>query len=177
MIALVGVVLLGATATLAQPPLAVNVSGYEFFPGVPCTLDTEPTTCGVTFGGWTGGAGAVAGGWVPFPGNRLGFWKAKIDRQGTAAFGSAVTIVGGTWRLALRQGITFIVLSGIMTGGTVQWPTPGGNLTCGTNVARVTANLLVTELGSTPATFNGCLHDLPIGTILPPEIWGTIAIY
>jgi hypothetical protein len=168
----------GTKVARALDPPEVKVSGYEFFPGVPCTLDdSETATCGVTFGGWTGGNGATAGGWTPFPGNRKGFWWATIDRQGTAGFGSRVTIKGGTWKLLLRKGFTFFKLSGVVLSGTVEWPPQGENLDCGTNVGRVEAELLVTELGGAPATFDGCLHDLPVGAIIPPRIWGTFAIY
>src|SRR5260370_1714136 len=61
----------GAILALAsQPALAevnVNVSGYEVFLGVTCTINNEPATCGVQFGGWTGGGGAVPGGWTRVP--------------------------------------------------------------------------------------------------------------
>ena len=47
----------------ANPPLPVNVSGYEFLLGTNCTIAGQPATCGVHFGGWTGGNGpdAVSG--------------------------------------------------------------------------------------------------------------------
>jgi hypothetical protein len=156
--------------------LTLNVSGYELFPGIDCTLDNEPATCGVTFGGWTGGSGAVAGGWTRFPGNRHGFWAVTLDRQGTAAFGSIVNILSGTLTLALKADGTFLLLSGSVSDGIVKWPPQGGTLGCGIDVALVDVNLQITTLGNAPATFKGCLHDLPAGSIIPPPIWGTLMI-
>ena len=109
-------------------------------------------------------------------GKRGGFWSATIDRKGEAGFGSAVTIEGGTWKLLLRAGFTFVKLSGVVLGGTVVWPAHPADLGCGTSVAKVTAELSVTELGGAPASFNGCLHDLPAGAIIPPLVWGTFVI-
>jgi len=177
-VSLVGILLCYAISALAQNALDIDVSGYELSLGVDCIRNSEPAKCGVTFGGWTGGDGAVAGGWTKFPGTRQGFWKATIDRQGTAAFGSTVTILSGTVKLALRKDKSFLLLSGSVTGGTVQWPSQGGTLGCGTNVALVlvAVDLLIPELGNAPATFDGCLHDLPAGTVIPPTIWGTFTM-
>jgi hypothetical protein len=130
----------------------------------------------VTFGGWTGGEGAVADGWTAFPGTRGGFWSATIDRKGETDLGSSVTIDGGTWKLLLRAGFTFVKLSWVVLGGTVEWPAHTRDLGCGTSVAKVAAELLVTELGGAPASFDGCLHDLPAGAIIPPLVWGTFVI-
>jgi hypothetical protein len=176
-VALVGLLLFGAAFAWAQTTLTLNVSGYELFPGIDCTLNNQPATCGATFGGWTGGGGAVAGGWTRFPGNRLGFWEVTLDRQGTAAFGSTVTVLGGKLTLALKADGTQLLLSGsVMSGGTVQWPPQGGNLGCGTDIAHVDITLQITTLGGAPATFTGCLHDLPAGSIIPPTVWGTLKI-
>jgi hypothetical protein len=171
-LALIGIGAKGANAA----DVTVTMSGWEFFPGVPCTLDGEPATCGATFGGWTGGSGANAGGWTPFPGDRRGLWWAQLDRTGEAGFGKTVTIEGGRWELFLRQGWRVVKLSGVMLEGTVQWPVQTGDLGCGTSVGKVEAALVVTELGGASATFEGCLHDLPAGQIIPPRIWGTLAL-
>ena len=173
---LAGSLLCGTPATWAQDTLDLQVSGYELFPGMDCTRDAQPATCGATFAGWTGGGGTVPGGWRAFPGNRHGFWEVTLDRQGTAAFGSAVTVLDGTLRLALKKGKKFVLISGSVSGGTVQWPVQGETLGCGTDVAVVTVGLEIAELDNAPATFNGCLHDLPAGTIIPPLIWGTLSI-
>jgi hypothetical protein len=177
-VSLIGLLLFCATSARAQTTFDLNVSGYELFPGIDCIRNNGPATCGVTFGGWTGGGGAVAGGWRKFPGNRHGFWEATLERQGTAAFGSSVTVLGGSLKLALRAGATFLFLSGSVTGGSVQWPSQGGTLGCGTNVALVAVELRMADLGNVnvSATFNGCLHDLPAGSIIPPTIWGTLTI-
>lgn len=178
LLAFVAFFAVGATRALAIDQEGVNVSGWEFFLGVPCNLgDNEPATCGVTFGGWTGGNGAIAGGWTPFPGNRRGLWWAQIDRKGEAGFGKTVDIEGGTWELFLRKGWRVVKFSGVVLDGTVQWPSQTGDLGCGISVGQVEAELLVTELGGAPATFQGCLQDLPAGTIIPPRIWGTFAIH
>jgi hypothetical protein len=64
-------------------------------------------------------------------------------------------------------------LTGKVTGGTVQWPESQSDtsLGCGTYVGRVTVFLTI---NGHPHTFDGCLHDLPVGTVIPPKIWGTL---
>jgi hypothetical protein len=71
-----------ASAALLSP---VNISGYEYLLGTSCTIDGQPATCDVKFGGWTGGDGQVANGWTPFPGNDEGLWKATVNYTGKAA--------------------------------------------------------------------------------------------
>lgn len=172
---LVGCFLLCASTVQASNALDLNVAGYELFTGIPCRRSGAPATCEVTFSGWSGGHGAVAGGWTSFPGNDLGFWEATIARQGVAAFGSTVTVLNGRVRFVLKQGRSILPLDARVTMGTVQWPASGTTLGCGTNVAHVTIDLQISELKST-ATFEGCLHDLPAGSIIPPRIWGTFSI-
>ncbi len=172
----VGLLLLWAPAVQARNALDFQVSGYELFPGIECSRNSAPATCGVTFSGWTGGEGAVTDGWSPFPGNRQGFWEATIDRQGIAAFTSTVTVLSGTVTLALTRRHSFLVLPAQVTTGAVQWPAQGETSGCGINVARVAIDLVIPELANAPATFDGCLHDLPVGTVLPPTIWGTFSI-
>ena len=97
-------------------PLPVNLSGYEFLLGTNCTINGQSATCGVAFGGWTGGRGEVASGWTPFPGTNEGLWKTTIDYLGKAEFGSHVELVGGSFDVLFTNGTT---LSGKVTGGTV----------------------------------------------------------
>lgn len=157
-------------AFASQPARAesnVNVSGYEVFLGVPCTINNEPATCGVQFGGWTGGAGAVPGGWTRLPGNGQGFWTANVNYSGKAGFGNTATLLGGSWELFFTNRT---VVRGTVSSGTVQWPAQNDDIGCGTNVAKITATLAVKDGGA--ATFAGCLHDLPVFTVIPPKIWG-----
>src|SRR4029079_12721198 len=65
--------IVAASAALQSP---INISGFEYLLGTSCTIDGQPATCGVRFGGWTGGRGQVANGWTPFPGDDQGLWKA-----------------------------------------------------------------------------------------------------
>src|SRR5215831_13363540 len=167
-LSMVFVLTFGARAAQAQLP--VNLSGYEIFPGVECTIGTGEATCGVTFTGWTGGNGPVEGGWRRFPGDRQGLWSANINYAGTAAFGSAVQLLGGRWKIGFRNGT---VISGHITGGNVHWPqTVNASLGCGNGIATVTAFLTIADA---PATFEGCLHDLPVGNAIPPKAWGTLS--
>jgi hypothetical protein len=156
-------------ALAPQPAQAqINVSGYEVFLGVPCTINNESVTCGVQFAGWTGGGGPMADGWTRFPGNEQGLWTANINYSGKAGFGSTVTLVGGSWELLLKKSP---VLKGTVSSGSVVWPAQGTDAGCGTNVATLTAALAVKGGGA--ASFAGCLHDLPALSVIPPQIWGT----
>jgi hypothetical protein len=158
-------------ALTSQPALAqlnVYVSGYEVFLGVTCTINNEPATCGVQFSGWTGGSGQVAGGWTSFPGNGEGYWTANVNYSGKAGFGNTATLLGGSWELLFRNGTVF---KGTVSAGAVTWPAQNSDIGCGTNVATITATLAVKGDGT--ATFAGCLHDLPVFTVIPPKIWGS----
>lgn len=148
---------------------STNLSAYEFLLGSPCTIDGEAGKCGVSFGGWMGGGGPVAGGWTPFPGNRQGLWDAEINYTGSPDFNGSVTVRSGTFDLYFKGGKT---LSGTVTGGTVSWPTSSSDneYGCGDGVAQVTVQVTT---GSS-LTFKGCLHDLPAGSVIPPKIWGTL---
>jgi hypothetical protein len=158
------VLLFGTTAAGAS--VAVNVSGYEIFLGQNCVLGGVPATCGTTFTGWTGETGS--GGWRPFPGTGLGIWSLQINYTGQPSFNGGVNIVGGKWHFAFINGL---VLQGNVLNGTVTWPDEGGSIGCGTNVAVGTANLTIASGGT--VALQGCLHDLPKFSVIPPTIWGT----
>jgi hypothetical protein len=149
---------------LASTP--VPVSGYEIFLGYNCTIKGEPATCGATFGGWTGETSI--GGWVAFPGTGQGTWSIRVNYTGQPAFGGSVTLVGGKWSFLFFDGTLF---HGKVVSGTVTWPQEGTPSVCGFDVAVATANLSVAGGGS--ATVTGCLHDLPKGSVIPPQVWGT----
>lgn len=151
-------------------PLPANVSGYEFLLGTSCTINSQSGTCGVEFGGWTGGSGLVANGWTPFPGTRQGLWKANVNYTGKATFGGHVDLVSGSFDL-LFIGKT---VQGNVISGKVVWPFPGGSFGCGTDVARILMNVTFTRGATGPGSFQGCLHDLPAGSVIPPKIWGTL---
>jgi len=155
----------------AEPPLPVNLSGYEFLLGTNCTIAGQPGTCGVHFGGWTGGNGPVPNGWTPFPGTGHGLWKASVSYTGNAGFGATVQLISGSFDVLYTNGKT---ISGTVTGGTVIWPIAGQDIGCGTDVAVVHGNLTFKPGPNGVGSFQGCLHDLPAGTIIPPKIWGTL---
>jgi hypothetical protein len=171
---------IGAAATLifglttaSAAPLPVNISGYEFLLGTNCTINGQPGTCNVQFGGWTGGTGQVADGWTPFPGTDQGLWKATVNYTGKAEFGGQVDLVSGRFDLLFTNGTTVF---GKVTGGTVTWPAAGESTVCGTDVAVVSVNVTFTSRGAAAGSgsFRGCLHDLPAGSVIPPKIWGTV---
>lgn len=156
-------------AAMPQPGSSINLSGYEFLLGTPCATGGA-TTCGVEFAGWTGGNGAKPNGWTHLPGSREGLWQATINYDGSPAFGGSVTVTAGTFSLLLTKGGR---ISGTVEyGGTVTWPAENKNIGCGKNVATVNLNLDTGEGG--PTNFQGCLHDLPAGTVIPPKIWGEL---
>jgi len=161
--------IVAASAALVSP---VNVSGYEYLLGTSCTIDGQPATCGVQFGGWTGGRGQVPNGWRPFPGNGRGLWKATVNYTGRAAFGRQVEVLGGSFDLLFTTGRR---VAGNVTGGTVKWPAAGQSTVCGLEVARVTVNIRYTAGAPGRGSFDGCLHDLPAGSVIPPKIWGTLS--
>jgi hypothetical protein len=160
-------------AAASAAPLPVNVSGYEFLLGTSCTIGT----CGVEFGGWTGGSGQVANGWTPFPGTGQGLWKASVNYTGKAMFGDGVhvhvvDVVGGSFDLLFTNGTTVL---GAVPHGTVTWPPSGsGDIGCGVGVAVVSVNVTFTRGAMGPGSFKGCLHDLPAGSVIPPKIWGRL---
>jgi len=147
----------------------LNLSGIEFFPGLPCGTGNEHLKCGAHFVGWSGGSGHVPNGWVPFPGDEKALWQANVNFQGEVAFGSTVNLLKGRLELLLRREK---LLSETVTNGTVVWPPfVTSDLGCGEGVAKVTA--FFTAKHDAPASFVGCLHDLPAGSVIPPKIWGT----
>jgi hypothetical protein len=170
----VGRILLAFTMMLAgsassaiahQPP--VNVSGLETFFGSDCTIKGQPATCGVTFAGWIGGDGPVPDGWAPPPGDFQGLWKTLIDYSGEVDFGNTVQILSGKYTISFFDGHS---LSGRVTGGSVSWPFDEfTDIGCGAGVAVVNATL---TLQGHSATFDGCLHDIPIFSTIPMA-WGT----
>jgi hypothetical protein len=148
----------------------LNLSGVEFFAGHPCTVDGQGATCGAHFIGWSGGSGHVANGWVPFPGDGKAVWEANVAYEGDVAFGKTVELVKGSRLELLEQNNK--LLSEIVTEGTVTWPaSTNDDLGCGRGVAKVHA--LFRTKQDAPASFVGCLHDLPAGSVVPPKIWGT----
>jgi hypothetical protein len=126
----------------------------------------SPPHCGVSFSGWIGGDGQVPDGWEPFPGDFQGLWKTQINYTGQVGFGNTVGIEGGRWSVFFLDGHS---LSGRVIGGTVRWPAQGSDIGCGNDVGVVQVDL---RFGSTLAAFDGCLHDLPAGTVIPPMVWG-----
>jgi hypothetical protein len=111
----------------------------------------------------------VPNGWVPFPGDEKALWQANVNFQGEVAFGSTVNLLKGRLELLLRREK---LLSETVTNGTVVWPPfVTSDLGCGEGVAKVTA--FFTAKHDAPASFVGCLHDLPAGSVIPPKIWGT----
>ncbi len=157
---------LGARAAALLP---VNLSGYEFLLGTSCTIGGQPGTCGVQFGGWTGGGGPAPNGWTHFPGTGQGLWKANVSYTGPAAFGGTVQVMSGRFDL-FTIGRT---VSGTVTSGTVKWPsTDPPDIGCGTRVALV--KLYVTFGLGVSGSFQGCLHDLPAGSVIPPTVWGEL---
>ena len=157
----------------AQGQRSTNLSGYEFLLGSPCQVNGLPGKCGVLFGGWTGGKGQEPVGWVPFPGTRQGLWEADVNYTGSPDFGSSVDLQSGTFDLLLKNRPS---ISGTVTGGTVEWPPLASNgapqdIGCGIGVAKLTVYLTI---NGSSHSFDGCLHDLPAGTVIPPTIWGTL---
>jgi len=157
-----------APAVRAQAPTDINLSAYEFLLGTSCTINGQAGTCGVSFGGWTGGTGPVANGWTPFPGTRQGLWEATINYTGSPAFGGSVTVQSGSLDLFLKGEPP---LSGSVIGGGVTWPQDTNtDIGCGAGVARVIVAVSTESEGT--LNFNGCLHDLPAGSVIPPKLWG-----
>ena len=154
---------------LAATPPSLNLSGFEYLLGTPCTINNQAGKCGVAFGGWTGGSGQNADGWTPFPGTRKGLWQATINYIGSPNFNDSVQVVGGTFDILFKNRRN---ISGTVSSGVVEWPAEGGDIGCGTNVATVDLNL--SSGGGGPTSFMGCLHDLPAGTVIPPKIWGAL---
>jgi hypothetical protein len=159
--------IVGALADL----LPAKVSGYEYFIGTSCTIDGQPATCDVQFGGWTGSGGQVANGWRTFPGNGQGLWTATVDYKGKAKFGGQVALLGGNFQLLFTDGKAVL---GKVTAGTLRWPARGQSTICGTDVAVVSMNVKYRAGATGTGLFQGCLHDLPAGSIIPPKIWGRL---
>ena len=169
-VATAGVLCLGIV-TAAAHLLPVRVSGYEYFIGTPCTIDAQAATCDVQFAGWTGSGGQVPNGWRPFPGNGQGLWTATVDYKGKPKFGGQITLVGGNFQLLFTDGKAVL---GRVTGGTITWPVRGQGTVCGTDVAVVSMNVRYRTGATGLGLFKGCLHDLPVGSVIPPKIWGRL---
>ena len=170
-LAVAAMALVFSLAAAWAAPVSVNVSGYEFLLGTSCTIDGRPGTCGVEFGGWTGGRGPVENGWRPFPGNRQGLWMASVNYTGKAEFGGQVNLENGSFDLLFTSGRTVL---GNVTGGKVMWPPAEGTIGCGTDVAMISVNVTFIRGATGTGLFQGCLHDLPAGSVIPPKIWGTL---
>jgi hypothetical protein len=164
------VLVLGIAAASADL-LPERVSGYEYFVGIPCTIESQAATCDVQFAGWTGSGGQVANGWRPFPGNGQGTWTAIIDYRGRPRFGGQVQLLDGNFDLMFADGQS---VRGRVTGGTITWPVRGQSLICGTDVAVVSMNVRYRAGAEGRGVFRGCLHDLPTGSVIPPKIWGRL---
>jgi hypothetical protein len=162
----------------------LTLSGLEFFPGFPCRFDhdgregrenrdgREHFKCGAHFVGWSGGEGKGPDGWTAFPGDGKAVWEADVNHKGKVDFGSTVDLLSG--RLVLRVKGQRIVTE-FVTHGTVVWPPSAiSDLGCGEGVANVTVSFKSRH--GRPASFVGCLHDLPAGSVVPPKIWGTLSI-
>lgn len=166
----VTMVLALSLAAAPIPPPFHNISGYEFLLGTPCTIESFPGTCGVSFLGWVGGKGAVPKGWMAYPGNTQGLWEATVNYIGSPAFDSQVQVAGGVFDLLFKHQPA---IEATVTGGTVTWPadatTDSG---CGRGVATV--DLALSSGPGGPTSFEGCLHDLPAGSVIPPKIWGSL---
>jgi hypothetical protein len=163
-------ILVLAAAANAQSP--INLSGYEIFRGIPCGHKGVTGKCGVKFAGWIGGGGPgpESTGWVPFPGTGQGVWSADISYVGSAGFGHLVSLSDGSMVITFADGTS---VSGIVTTGSfVEWPPNSStdSFGCGAGVAQVLVNL---DTDDGAATFDGCLHDLPPGTAVPPKTWGS----
>lgn len=157
-----------APAVRAKPSTNINLSAYEFLLGTACTINEQAGQCGVSFGGWTGGTGPVPTGWTPFPGTKQGLWEATINYTGSPAFGGSVTVQSGTFDLFLKGEPP---LSGEVITGGVTWPANAStDIGCGVGVARVVVAVSTESDGT--LNFNGCLHDLPAGSEIPPRLWG-----
>lgn len=156
------VLLFGTAVAQVQVP----VSGYEIFLGHNCVIGGVAATCGATFTGWTGETAGA--GWLAFPGTKQGTWSIQVNYTGKPMFSGSVTIVGGKWRFLFINGTE---LRGKVVSGTVTWPEANMPSSCGTDVAVVQAELSV--VGGGTAAVAGCLHDLPAGSVIPPQVWGT----
>jgi hypothetical protein len=161
---------LGTGAASAEL-LPARVSGYEYFIGVPCTINGQSATCDLQFAGWTANGQPSANGWRPYPGNGEGRWTATVDYKGRPKLGGQVTLLSGDFHLLFTDGD---VLSGKVTGGTITWPASGQSSICGTNVAVVAMNVRYRVGATGQGQFRGCLQDLPIGSEIPPKIWGKL---
>ena len=151
--------------------LPERVSGYEYFIGTPCTIEGQPATCDVQFAGWTGSGGQVANGWRPFPGNGQGTWTATADYKGKPKFGGKVQLLDGNFDLLFADGKSVL---GRVTGGTITWPAAGQSTICGMEVALVSINVRYRVGATGRGLFQGCLHDLPFDSVVPPKIWGRL---
>jgi hypothetical protein len=160
-----------SVASASADLLPERVSGYEYFIGIPCTIDGQGATCDVQFAGWTGSGGQVPNGWRPFPGNGHGTWTAIIDYKGKPKFGGHVELLDGNFDLTFTDGKAVL---GRVTGGTITWPAKGQSTICGTDVAVVSMNVKYRVGATGTGLFRGCLHDLPFGSVLPPKIWGRL---
>ncbi len=150
--------------------LPERVSGYEYFIGIPCTIDGQAATCDVQFAGWTGSGGQVADGWREFPGNGQGTRTAIIDYKGKPKFGGQLQLLDGNFNLLFADGQSVL---GRVTGGTITWPAAGQSSICGLEVAVVSMNVRYRRGATGRGLFRGCLHDLPAGSVIPPKIWAS----
>jgi hypothetical protein len=145
------------------------VSGYEIYLGHNCRIAGAAATCGTTFSGWTG-IQQPNGGFLPFPGTGQGAWSLQINYVGKPAFGASVNVVGGNWSFLFLNGTR---MHGTVLNGSVTWPADANSSIgngCLTGEAFAQAN--ITVAGGSPTVVEGCLHDLPAGSVIPPTVWG-----
>ncbi|HZT08872.1 MAG TPA: hypothetical protein VFC51_17750 [Chloroflexota bacterium] len=159
----------GPTARAADRT-PIFVSGYEVSAGRACVVAGLAGNCGVTFGGWIGGAGPVSNGWAAFRGGPIA-WVVIVNYSGAAGLGHAVVINEGTWTLSTGSA----TLNGQLSQGAVTWPADASaDLGCGKGVALVTAALLTSR--SQVGSVSACLDDTHLATVFPPRLWGGLAL-
>jgi hypothetical protein len=165
--------LLAASASAAQ---YYDLAGRELSPG----FGSGEITYLVLFAGWTLDEPT----WAPITSSTGGAWTANIRREGDAAFGSEVEIIGGNWTLQQPDGTT---RWGRMFDGLVVWPEHAADdIGCGDGVAQVWAAVSLGFPWGWPwrqaGEIGGCLDDQEWledsdSFRLPPRIWATLILY
>jgi hypothetical protein len=159
---------------------AATFSGYEIFPGVTSSSDTDSfggcstvpaasgrATSGATFAGWTDNASV----WVSPRSRRKGIVNGSVDYIGAPGLGNTVCLTGGMWSWQRSAKI----FSGSVTGGSIVWPNGGDDNGCGTDVGVFTAELSVAGGGGT-GEIKGCLNDQTDLLIPKIKIWGKLLL-
>ncbi|MCX7900276.1 MAG: hypothetical protein N2444_09390 [Methylocystis sp.] len=90
------------------------------------------------------------------------------------AFGATATLVGGSFDLMFFNGFT---VRGVVSNGSVKWPaTQFTDLACGMGLAKAQVNAVYTRGSFGQGSFEACLRDLPVGSAVPPKIWGRLML-